>query len=67
MIKWASPANGLGWNEFNELVDMDCVWMNSNWSYVIYGLEWIGVGWNEFFMQNSMIIYIYVGFEQTGP
>jgi len=29
-----SPANGLGWNEFNELsFDMYCVWVNSNGLY----------------------------------
>ena len=27
------------------------------WVLCKYGLKWIGVGWNGFFMQNSMIIY----------
>ena len=63
------PANGLSWNESNELsFDMNCVWMDSNGLYYLMGVGWsefyvnmdwsgFGMGWNGFLCK---IVWLYI-------
>ena len=61
-----SPANGLGWNEFNGLgFDIDYVVVLANgvgWGGFYVNMDWSGLGWAEIdSLCKTVWLYINVG------